>query len=91
MLYFDRISLRNITRTILSNLYELWKNNKGNKEIQEAVAKIAWALELDLGFDAYGYHSLSELSGLDETKSPEGAEHYKEVIESSIEKLSTSS
>lgn len=74
--------------TILSNLYELWENNKGNKEIEDAVANIAWALELDLGFDTYGYHSLSELSGLDTKKSPEAVNHYIEVIESSIDKLS---
>lgn len=73
--------------TILSNLYELWQQNEGNTDIEEAISNIAWALELDLGFDTYGYHSLSELSGLDSKKSPEGVKHYREVIESNLDKL----
>lgn len=71
--------------TVLKALYDLYNENKGNKAVLDKVSAIGWALEHELDFDSFGYFELSELINYGDQKN--AAEHYVQVIESSLQKL----
>lgn len=79
-------STHNPHYTILNNLNNLYRNNKNNPDVVDAVVEIGWALGMDLKYD-FGYFELSELAGHESVATPEGLKHYNDVIETNLKKL----
>ena len=69
---------------ILSALYQLYKDNQDNPHVRELIGKVAWALEMDLGFDNFAYFELAELTMQPSHADEAANRHYVATIEAQL-------